>query len=371
MEQRNYKGHVVIGMGFGDEGKGITTDYLSQNVLGKKTVVRFSGGQQAGHTVYKDDMFHIFSSFGSGTLRNVPTYLSEKCIIDPISIVNEMNVLIEKGYSPKLIIDERCAVTTPLEVFKNQNDETTKSHGSCGRGIFATLKREANHYSLLAGDLKYTSILLSKLDSISKNYYKFGVYLDRFFECVEILIKSPNISIESYEPSSESNCIYEGSQGLLLDQTHGVFPNVTPSDIGLKNLNPELFESFEVYLVSRAYQTRHGNGFMTNENTPNNIKDNPYETNKLNPYQGEFRRSILDLDLYEYALWRHKIDFKSCNFVLTNLDQVEDAYCFTHKRKVHMFEDEQKFITGIVDVLGTPKSVITSHSPYSDNFKVL
>lgn len=369
--ERNYKGYAVIGMGFGDEGKGITTDYLSNQLSGNKTVVRFSGGQQAGHTVFKDDMFHIFSSFGSGTLRDVPTYLSEKCVIDPISIVNEMNVLIEKGYTPKLIINDRCPVTTPFEVFKNQNDKVNKDHGSCGRGIFATIKRELSHYSLIAGDLRYPSILLAKLESIAKNYYRFNVYIDRFLECVNILLTSQNITIESYQPHLDSTCIYEGSQGLLLDQSHGVFPNVTPSDIGLKNINQELFESFEIYLVSRAYQTRHGNGFMTTEKLPNNIKDNPFETNKLNPYQGAFRRGILDLDLYEYALWRHNIDFKSCNFVLTNLDQVEDAYCFTHKNKVCMFENENQFIQGITDILGTPKSIITSHSPYSDNFKVL
>jgi adenylosuccinate synthase len=72
---------IVVGLGFGDEGKGITTDWLcSQNQ--KSIVIRFSGGQQAGHTVMiGDDKKHIHSNYGSGTLRGVPSYFSEHCSI--------------------------------------------------------------------------------------------------------------------------------------------------------------------------------------------------------------------------------------------------------------------------------------------------
>ena len=67
------KAQIVVGLGFGDEGKGITTDYLcSQNA--NSLVVRFSGGQQCGHNVCLGELSHVHSNFGSGTLRGVPSF---------------------------------------------------------------------------------------------------------------------------------------------------------------------------------------------------------------------------------------------------------------------------------------------------------
>ena len=91
-----HKYSVVLGIGFGDEGKGITTDYLCHHILRQEglapMVVRFSGGHQAGHTVYVKEssesiIKHIFSSFGSGTLRGCPTYLSQFCTVAQFNIV--------------------------------------------------------------------------------------------------------------------------------------------------------------------------------------------------------------------------------------------------------------------------------------------
>src|SRR5690606_12238557 len=107
-------GKAVIGIGFGDEGKGITTDFLcsrSRNPI----VVRFSGGHQAGHTVVLNGVRHVFSNFGSGTLRGAPTYWAKYCTVNPIGIINELDSLIKKGITPKLYIDEKCPITTPYD----------------------------------------------------------------------------------------------------------------------------------------------------------------------------------------------------------------------------------------------------------------
>ena len=79
------RARVVIGSNFGDEGKGLTVDYLCHQGAG--VVVRFNGGAQAGHTVCLDRLRHVFSHFGSGTLRGVPTYLSQFFIVNPIMFV--------------------------------------------------------------------------------------------------------------------------------------------------------------------------------------------------------------------------------------------------------------------------------------------
>ena len=66
------KNYILLGSSFGDEGKGIITDYMC-NISTQPLVVRFSGGHNAGHTVVVDDKKHVFSHFGSGTLRGAPT----------------------------------------------------------------------------------------------------------------------------------------------------------------------------------------------------------------------------------------------------------------------------------------------------------
>ena len=78
---------AVIGAQFGDEGKGLVVDYLCSQVE-NPLVVRFSGGAQAGHTVWHKDKTHIFSHFGSGSLRGASTYWSSTCLTDPIKASN-------------------------------------------------------------------------------------------------------------------------------------------------------------------------------------------------------------------------------------------------------------------------------------------
>jgi len=368
---------IVIGMGYGDEGKGITTDYLSSKNP-KATVVRFSGGQQAGHTVkLNDGRSHVFSTFGSGTLRGNHTHLSKFCTVDPICLMNEYDVLVDKRIVPSISIDPQCPITTPFEVYANRNDIENRENGSCGKGIWATYKREQDGYSLWAMDLKYPEIVAAKLENLSK-YYGVDLKMDRFFECVKAMLQFVEIkefnfdNIEKYTP-----VIFEGSQGLLLDECHGFYPNITPSHTGLSNAL-SLASIDNIYLVTRAYQTRHGNGFMTNENMPNNIKENGHEINVTNEFQGNFRRSILDIDLLNYGLERHGfttkyknfVENRNVNLVVTNLDQIEDAWCFTKGGKLYQFENEEEFLKGIWENLVIKvKHIITSHSPISDNFE--
>jgi adenylosuccinate synthase len=94
------EGKIIIGLGFGDEGKGITTDYLCSQYPDGSIVVRFSGGQQAGHTVIHNGIKHVHSNFGSGTLRNIPSYFSEHCTVYPNTIKKERSVLLSKGIDP-------------------------------------------------------------------------------------------------------------------------------------------------------------------------------------------------------------------------------------------------------------------------------
>ena len=134
---------IVIGANFGDEGKGLMTDYFSQKP--NSIVVCSNGGAQRGHTVTTSDgIRHVFHHFGSGTFNHASTYLSEDFIVNPIIFKQEYDELMKLGYIPNVYINQNCMLTTPFDMMANQiieeNREKNK-HGSCGLGIFETIKR--------------------------------------------------------------------------------------------------------------------------------------------------------------------------------------------------------------------------------------
>lgn len=353
--------YAVIDIGFGDSGKGAQVDRLC-SYLNNPLVIRYSGGQQAAHTVMRDkDTYHVFSNFGSGTLRYVPTYWSRYCTFDPVGTINEYEVLSNKLNSPILYIDKKCPVTTPCDIFHNQDSGEYQKNGTCGVGVGATWQREQDKYSLLAGDLLYESVLREKLINI-QSYYDFVINEDEFIRCCNRIKNSPNFWLVDCMPGNYDNYIFEGSQGLLLDQDIGFFPYVTRSNVGSKNILEMGIEPY-VYLMTRAYQTRHGNGPMTNEELPHNIKQNPYETNKTNKYQGEFRRSLLDLDLLKYGIERDYYirETRNKELVITCVDLVENEFRYTVEGRIISHVNKEDFARSIGDYLGVGRvSMISS-----------
>lgn len=358
---------AVIGLGFGDEGKGLTTNFLClQNP--DALVVRYSGGQQAGHTVVLDGKRHVFSNFGSGTLNGNATYWSKYCTIDPIGIYNEMQILLKLGITPILYIDGKCPVTTPMDKQINQTKDIT--NGTCGTGVGTTLQREEMFYSLLFEDLFHPSILGIKLNLLRERFLPGPQeYIDVFRHCVDYILNSRDIKIVYGMPTGK-DLIFEGSQGLLLDQHYGFFPHVTRSNTGSTNI-AELGFIPEFWCITRAYQTRHGNGPMTNQDIKHNFKLNPLETNVFNKFQGEFKVSLLDLDLLEYGIMKDSLI--SChrdNLVITCLDQVQDDFRFTYKGSQYQCTDQFAFIYGINSILKF-NHVYSSKSDKSKNIQFI
>lgn len=380
---------AVIGLGFGDEGKGTVTDYLCSQ-FSNPIVIRFTGGHQAGHTVVDETKKHIFSNFGSGTLKGHPTFWSKFCTVDPAGIMYELSVLMSIGiFKPQLFIDGDCPITTPYDKFHNRRTESSNQHGSCGVGFGATIEREEKHYTLHFSDLYYPEIFKIKYEMI-KQYYE-GLmcptsYEDSVFEtdlfkdmssnfdhaCEQI----PNLSFIEQRTLQSIFCsdyILEGSQGLLLDQNFGFFPHVTRSNTGSTNAVELVGDDIAYYLVTRAYQTRHGNGPMTNEKRGHNISQNPEETNVDRKWQGKFRRALLDLDLIEYAISKDKnLSKESTNktLVITCLDHIKNEYRFTHKGEIVHSKNEDEFIEKIADILQI-NNVLINDSPDSKTFKKL
>jgi adenylosuccinate synthase len=335
------KAKIVVGLGFGDEGKGMTTSSLCLSDK-YKIVVRFSGGQQAGHTVYNNETQHICSNYGAGVLSGIPTYFTEHTTVYPNTIYRETLVLREKGIeTPTLIVHPLTKITTPSDVAYNRVMERKKRHGSCGLGVGATMDRNINTgYKLYCVDIETPKIFEEKLKNIS-NYYKSKLFdKDDIIDFTEIEAHEMKTFIDVYNSSFiilnynhlklYEEIIFEGSQGILLDMDHGIFPNVTYSnttsknalDICVNKLGME-YNDIEIFYITRCYQTRHGNGWVSNDN--NIVLQNFYsETNETNDWQGNFRVREIDYDLLEYSF---KIDdiysenVENKNIVITCLDQ--------------------------------------------------
>ncbi|WP_407404006.1 adenylosuccinate synthetase [Chryseobacterium sp.] len=350
---------IIIGLGFGDEGKGITTDFLASQNL-DSIVIRYSGGQQAAHTVLIDDKKHIHSSFCSGALRGLPSYFSEHCTIHPSLLLNEKEELEKLNGNITIYIHPLAKVTTPFDVISNRKNMKNLEHGTCGKGVGATMKRHESAYKLFAIDLiSPKEMLLEKLKSIA-SYYGFEAseelnqLVDHFLYSVETL----DWKICGYDYlKSFNHLIFEGSQGILLDMDHGVFPNVTFAHTTSKNAHEICdfleIEDREMYYITRNYATRHGNGWMSDEQELK-LQNNEHETCVYNDYQKELRFGRLDYKLLNYALILDGAYGKSSqkNIVITCLDQY-----------LEKFEVEK--LTIQFDAL------YGSYSPFSKDFKKL
>lgn len=349
--------NVVVGLGCGDEGKGAFTNYLCSQ-LEHPLVVRFNGGHQCGHTVVVGDNRHVFSNFGSGTLLGVPTYWSEYCTVDPIGVYKEAQALKAIGITPTLCYNGNAMVTTPYDKYANIQAEKANMHGSVGVGFGKTIQRNEDHYRLFVRDLQYPTIRDAKIRALALHYYKnaeltnnsVSSVLRDFIDACDYLVNEYEIieDISGAMTIGGTDLVYEGGQGILLDMDYGFFPNVTRSNTTSKNaiaiikslgIEPSK-KTIQTFYVTRAYQTRHGYGYMSNQELDNSyIKINPDETNVNKGFQGKFRRSVLDLDLLEYALDCdiHENPHSLRSLVVTCLDQVPACFPVTKNGKLTNF----------------------------------
>ena len=339
---------VVVGLGFGDEGKGATVNSLCTDHL-NTLVIRFNGGHQVGHTAVHNNIRHPFSNFGSGTLKGVPTYWSEYCTVNPLAVLKEGDVLREQGVIPIVFYNSNAMVTTPYDILYNLSNNTILNHGSVGVGFGSTIQRNEDLYHLYVRDLQFPAIRDEKLRQIKKYYFdktgniqlasnKMNELIEEFKSACDDLVKRFSIVGTQHEIhallNSGWNLIFEGGQGIMLDQNYGFFPHVTRSNTTSKNaieiINNYVTEIYilDTYYITRAYQTRHGNGFMSNEGRDiSYIKINPNETNVDTGSQGIFRRTVLDLDLLKYAVncdKCHNSLASDNHLVITCMDHVGD-----------------------------------------------
>jgi len=333
------KARAVIGSSFGDEGKGLTVDYLCRT-QGAGSVVRFNGGANAGHTVVTPDgQRHIFRHFGSGTFLGIPTYLSSHFICNPILFFHELEELRQLGVKPAIYAHPDCLVTTFVDMLINQHHETEREHnrhGTTGVGVHETqIRSHAKHLKITFSDLLNHRNLQYILEELCGKYAPFRTGGSKIHDngMTEAFIKACDAFAEWVKPAGIQQChdpIFEGAQGLLLDQNNKeFFPHVTHSNTGMKNVR-ELCDqagivSCETYYVSRSYLTRHGAGPLPGEDPSMQFHD---DTNQDNNWQGSLRFAPLDMDaLFNRVLTDKQFPVtsgkgKNIHLVMTHCDQL-------------------------------------------------
>lgn len=312
---------AIIGAGYGDEGKGNTVNKLCNE---SSLIVRFNGGAQAGHTVIHNGIRHVFSSFGSGTLRGAPTHLSRFFVCHPLEFLSELYSLRSNGILPHITVSPECYLTTPYDVILNAIIEEYRGvnrHGSVGLGFGETIERCENHYITQVKSINYPKFK-KRLKRIRDEWVpfrlnRFGLSLDQFPHYHKIIYGEHLLNnfvedcqtflkyIELCQDETRMclDMVFEGAQGLMLDAKCCNFPYVTRSRTGLTNvLTLTNGKIDEVYYVTRSYTTRHGAGPLPHElgNIPYfGVKD---DTNITNKFQGQLRFSYLNFDTIQFAI---------------------------------------------------------------------
>lgn len=322
--------HVsVVGLGFGDEGKGTITDHLCRT-RPVDYVVRFNGGGQAAHNVVTPEgVHHTFAHFGSGTLAGVSTVLSRFMVINPLGLQKEAHALAEKGVdAPRdsLYIDCRALLTLPPHVGLLKARERARGedkHGSTNFGLAEVMRFALDHpdKAIRVEDLyKDPKSFMDKymiLESWARGQAgqsQIMALTSDFASAVEqrqLELRAALGGAHILPPEgmaqllgSARNLVFEGAQGVLLDEWRGFHPHTTWSTTTFENVYVLLAEwgnphPVEKLGVLRSYHTRHGYGPF-----PTYDPDVAFEEdhNKTEGGMGAFRAGHFDQVLARYAI---------------------------------------------------------------------
>ncbi|WP_344449335.1 adenylosuccinate synthetase [Actinocorallia aurantiaca] len=307
--------YVVVDLGFGDSGKGTVVDRLCAQGSAR-AVVRFNGGAQAAHNVVTvDGRHHTFAQFGSGTFTpGVRTHLSRFMLVDPLALAAEAAHLRSLGVPDafdRLTVDASALLTTPYHRAVNRARELARGdgrHGSCGMGVGETAAYALRHAEApRVGDCRSPLRLRKVLRRVREWALDLfpAVDVPPVDDCAEAFLAfGAGVRIVGGEflPRllREGPAVFEGAQGVLLDEWHGFHPYTTWSTTTFANAL-ELLEGADALRlgVVRKYLTRHGPGPFVTEDPE---LDLPEPHNAHGDWQGGFRVGHFDAVALRYAL---------------------------------------------------------------------
>ncbi|MBY9005297.1 MAG: adenylosuccinate synthase [Candidatus Lokiarchaeota archaeon] len=334
-----YNTIAVIGLSWGDEGKGKITDFLAQKA---DTVVRYQGGNNAGHTVVCNGVKYKFKLVPSGAPLEKEIIIGNGCVIDPKVLLSELEDLLKLNKKINLKISSTAHVIFPFHRILDELEEKSKKDYAAGttkRGIGPTYSDKAARWGLRIFDLIHPEILKQKLNKFSeikkdiiKNFdSNWTMNIDEIYEEYNDYGKKlkPYIIDTAYYLNQEidkgKKVIFEGAQGTLLGLDHGMYPFGTSSNsnaLGIsagtgvppKKIGP-------IVGIIKAYTSRVGGGPLVTE-LDNEISEKIRTQGKeFGTVTGRPRRiGWLDLFNIKYTIMINGVK----DIVITLLDALED-----------------------------------------------
>ncbi|WP_017731409.1 adenylosuccinate synthase [Nafulsella turpanensis] len=313
---------ILLGLQWGDEGKGKVVDYLAPKY---DMVARFQGGPNAGHTLEFDGIKHVLHQIPSGIFRSdIKNLIGNGVVLDPVILKREIEALEKYKVNTKanLYISKKAQVILPTHRMLDAASEQAKGEGKIGstlKGIGPTYSDKIARQGLRVGDLLADNFR-KKYDELTDKhrtllgFYNYPTGLAEaeatFFEAVEFL-KQFNIIDSEYlineVVESNQRVLAEGAQGSLLDIDFGSYPFVTSSNTmaagACTGLGVAPGNIGEVFGIFKAYCTRVGSGPFPTELNDETGERMRREGNEFGATTGRSRRcGWLDLPALKYAI---------------------------------------------------------------------
>ncbi len=313
---------IIVGLQWGDEGKGKMVDHLAEKAA---VVARFSGGANAGHTVEAEGKKFALHLLPSGLVRkDVIGMIGAACVMDPVTILEEIEALAANGISIKnrLKISGKINLTHPGYKLIEGNTEKNRKKGkigTTGRGIGPTYERKFRRNAIRLEDISdidsfrkltdfHTNDIISCLDLSENEINQLQQNVEKFITATEkVALYSEDISLAIDSALEEGKLVIaEGAQGSLLDPDHGSYPFVTcgqcVSGAACTGLGFGPTKVSDVIGILKAYTTRVGAGPFPTELTSEVGEKIRQAGHEFGTTTGRPRRcGWLDLELAKYT----------------------------------------------------------------------
>ncbi len=343
---------VILGLQWGDEGKGKIVDYLAGNY---DIIARFQGGPNAGHTLKFDGKKYVVHTIPSGIFREgMLNLIGSGVVIDPITLVKELKIVTDAGisYQNRLMVSKKAHLILPTHRYLDAASEKAKAKkkiGSTLRGIGPTYMDKTGRNGIRVGDIN-TDYFQQKYDALKQKHlhllkrmpevdFDLKTEEEKWMNSIKVLRQLIFVDGEYYindALSTGKKILAEGAQGSMLDIDFGTYPFVTSSNTitaGVcKGLGVAPHKIGEVIGITKAYTTRVGAGPF-----PTELKDETGEAlrqkgKEFGATTGRSRRcGWLDLVQLKYTIMINGVT----QITLTKVDVLnsfkEISYARTYK----------------------------------------
>ncbi len=269
--------YTIIGTQWGDEGKGKIVDWISSTA---DLIVRFQGGNNAGHTIKVDENIYKLNLLPSGIINKKRCAIGNGVVLDPWALIEEINNLKKNGIivnNDNLYIADNTCLILPIHKLLDEINEKNRGQSEIGttkKGIGPAYEDKVGRRSIRISDLKYPSLLKQKIDNLHifhkqkllhtnadpDSYYRDLLSMSEYLTSFSV----PLWKIINDLSKKNKIVVFEGAQGSMLDIDFGTYPYVTSSNTisgqifsgtGFSNRN-----NHKILGITKAYTTRVGSG---------------------------------------------------------------------------------------------------------------